>query len=100
MSRQQLLGEVNDLLAPDDPRQWTITSGGHKWTLSPGPLEQLWIAMCSAKMETFSIPCSKGAQLRLAQPDRLFEHRIEHWRQIAWRGIDHLQYLGSRSLLL
>ena len=37
---------------------------------------------------------------RLAQPHRLFQHRIEHRRQIAGRGIDHLQHLGGRGLLL
>ena len=31
---------------------------------------------------------------------RLFEHRVEHRREIAGRGIDDLQYLGGRGLLL
>ena len=31
---------------------------------------------------------------------RLFEHRVEHRRQIAGRGVDDLQYLGGRGLLL
>ena len=31
---------------------------------------------------------------------RLFQHRIEHRRQIAGRGVDHLQHLGGRGLLL
>ena len=56
--------------------------------------------MCSAKMETLPVPSSKGAELRLAQPDRLFEHRLEHRREIAGRGVDHLQHLGGRGLLL
>jgi hypothetical protein len=31
---------------------------------------------------------------------RLFQHRTEHRREIAGRGIDDLQYLGGRGLLL
>ena len=36
----------------------------------------------------------------LAQPQRLFQHRIEHRREVAGRGIDDLQHLGGRGLLL
>jgi len=36
----------------------------------------------------------------LAQPRCLIEHRVEHGREIAGRGIDDLQYLGGRGLLL
>ena len=40
------------------------------------------------------------AEGRSAQPHRLFEHRVEHWCEIAGRGIDDLQYLSGRGLLL
>ena len=30
---------------------------------------------------------------------RLFQHRVEHRREIARRGVDHLQHLGGRGLL-
>ena len=33
------------------------------------------------------------------KPHRLFQHRVEHRRQIAGRGVDHLQHLGGRGLL-
>ena len=36
----------------------------------------------------------------LAQAHRLFEHRVEHRREVAGRGIDDLQHLGGRGLLL
>ena len=36
----------------------------------------------------------------LAEAHRLFEHRVEHRREIAGRGIDDLQHLGGRGLLL
>ena len=35
----------------------------------------------------------------VAEAYRLFQHRIEHRRQIAGRGVDHLQHLGGRGLL-
>src|SRR6516165_11223418 len=41
-----------------------------------------------------------AADRRLAQPHSLFDHRVEYWREVAGRGIDDLQYLGSRGLLL
>src|SRR5262249_6708353 len=36
----------------------------------------------------------------VTEPDRLAEHRLEHRREVARGGIDHLQYLSDRSLLL
>ena len=43
---------------------------------------------------------SKAAVAASAQPHRLFEHRVEHRREVAGRGIDDLQYLGGRGLLV
>ena len=40
------------------------------------------------------------AECGVAQPDRLFEHRVEHRGEIAGRGIDDLQDLGGRGLLV
>ena len=31
---------------------------------------------------------------------RLFQHRVEHRREVAGRGVDDLQHLGGRGLLL
>jgi hypothetical protein len=36
----------------------------------------------------------------VAQPDRLFQHRVEYRGEVAGRGVDDLQYLGGRGLLL
>jgi len=36
----------------------------------------------------------------VTQPHRLFEHRIEHRREVARRRIDDLQHLGGGGLLL
>ena len=51
-------------------------------------------------MKALTIPSSKNAKRRLAQPCRLFQHRVEYRRQIAGRGIDDLQYLSGCGLLL
>ena len=40
------------------------------------------------------------AESGFTQPHRLFQHRIEHRRQIAGRGVDDLQHLGGRGLLI
>jgi hypothetical protein len=40
------------------------------------------------------------AARRTAVRVRLFQYRLEDWLQLAGRGIDDLQYLGGRGLLL
>src|SRR6516165_3531333 len=42
----------------------------------------------------------KHAKSDLAQAHGLFEHSVEHRREIAGRTVDDLQYLGGRGLLL
>ena len=51
-------------------------------------------------MEVLAVVGPKTAERRLAKPHRLFEHRVEHRREVAGRGIDDLQNLGGRGLLL
>ena len=41
-----------------------------------------------------------SAHCRSAQPHRLLKHCIEYGREIAWRGVYHLQHLGNRCLPL
>jgi len=36
---------------------------------------------------------------RIAQRERLFEHRVEHRPKLARRRIDDLEHLGDRGLL-
>ena len=43
---------------------------------------------------------STGSERGPTQPHRPLQYRIEHRRQITRRGIDDLQHLGGRSLLL
>ena len=42
----------------------------------------------------------KARRSGFAQPHRLLQHRVEHRREVAGRGVDDLQYLGGRGLLL
>ena len=51
-------------------------------------------------MEMFAIISRKHAKGGRTQPRCLFEHRVEHRRQIAGRSIDDLQYFGGCGLLL
>src|ERR1700740_2223602 len=53
-----------------------------------------------SNLEMVALMSPKHAESRVAEMHRLFEHRVEHRRQIAWRRVDDLQYLGSRGLLL
>jgi hypothetical protein len=47
-----------------------------------------------------SIEARAQSKRRFAQTHRVVQNRVEHRREIAGRGIDDLQYLGGRSLLL
>jgi hypothetical protein len=48
--------------------------------------------------ETLTVIGRERAERRFAQSGCLFEHRVEHRREIARRGIDDLQHLGARGL--
>jgi len=51
-------------------------------------------------MEALAVIDSQMPVRGIAQPHRLFEHRAKDWGKIAGRGIDNLQYLSGRGLLL
>src|SRR5438067_2772377 len=50
----------------------------------------------STKGIAFTSP--KNSEPRLTQPDRPFEHRLEHRGEVARRGVDDLQDFGQSSL--
>src|SRR5215831_8098838 len=52
------------------------------------------------EMKKFAVIGKHVTVSRLAEPDRSLEHRVEDRGKVAGRGIDDLQYLGSRGLLL
>src|ERR1700724_255284 len=51
-------------------------------------------------MEPLAVIGAQLAEGTPAQAQRPLQHRVEDRREIAGRGIDDLQYLGSRGLLL
>src|SRR6516164_11676154 len=52
------------------------------------------------RIEPLAGACPQSSGRRIAKPNCLVEQRLEHRRQITGRGVDDLQYLGSRGLLL
>ena len=52
------------------------------------------------RTEFLSVVCLKAAVGNAAQCHGLIQHRLEYRSEIAGRGIDDLQHLGSRGLLL
>jgi hypothetical protein len=51
-------------------------------------------------MEALPIPGSENAERCLAKAGSLVKHRVEHRGEVARRGIDDLQHLGGRGLLV
>jgi len=56
--------------------------------------------MVRRESEHVAVPNPKRAEGGLAEACGLPQHRVEHWREVAGRGIDDLQYLGGCGLLL
>ena len=54
----------------------------------------------SRRLQAISLHHMEFAESRAAQAHCLVQHCVEHRRQIAGRGIDDLQHLGGRGLLL
>src|SRR5437899_435536 len=59
-----------------------------------------WKAARGGRLEPPPVRDREGAEISAAKTHRLFEHRVEHRREVARRGIDDLQDFGSRGLLL
>ena len=52
------------------------------------------------RSEVFAIINQQAAEIGRAEIMCLLQHRVEHRREVAGRGIDDLQHLGGRGLLL
>jgi len=57
-------------------------------------------AMQRDRVKALAIIGHQDAETGLGKPRRLLQRRLENGSKVAWRGIDDLQYLGGRSLLL
>ena len=53
-----------------------------------------------SRAQVLAVIGPQGAEEGLAQPQGLIQYRIEYRREVTGRGVDDLQYLGGRSLLL
>src|SRR5438552_15609986 len=53
----------------------------------------------SSRAQRFTIKKQEAAKVRTTQAVRLFQYRVEDRREVARRGVDDLQDLGSCSLL-
>ena len=56
-------------------------------------------AMDRHRMYELAVVDGQVPKRGIAQPGRPFEHRVEHWREVARRGVDDLQHLGHGDLL-
>ena len=52
------------------------------------------------RTEVIAFTDNQGAVRCPAEAVCLLQYRVEHWREVAGRRIDDLQYLGGRGLLL
>ena len=57
-------------------------------------------ASCGDRSDLPAVTGRQKPELRLAEPHRPFEYCVEYRREIAGRGVDDLQDLVGRSLLL
>src|SRR6516164_11805750 len=67
--------------------------------LLPHPLGSARVTADSREPGACSLKRIEGGASRFAPCHCLVEHRVKHRHEIAGRGVDALQYLGSRGLL-
>ena len=93
------VGNVDDPLSFKDPRRTGSRSIDSRGVAGIVLGVSRRHAPCRSKAKALAVVGSQLAELRAAQPHRLFEHRVENRGEVAGRGIDDLQYLGGRGLL-
>src|SRR5262249_17918798 len=93
------VGDVNNALATQQPPSRCVGRRAPRAVL-PKPLAQTRCPTYRDRIKAFAIACPKRPRGRIAKGYCLLDHRLEHWVEIARRGIDHLQYLGGGGLLL
>src|SRR5437773_8056692 len=59
-----------------------------------------WNAARGGRLEPPPVRDRERAEISAAKAHRLFEHRVEHWGEIAGRGVDDAEHLGGRGLPL
>src|ERR1700720_905416 len=64
------------------------------------PIGKWRLAMRRVEMKALAVIPPQMPISGIAKMQRLFEHCIEHRREVAGRGIDDAQHLGRRGLLV
>src|SRR6516164_10899907 len=91
------VGNMNDALATQQPPSRCVGRGTRRAVLSK-PLAQTRCPTYRDRIEAFAVACPKRPRGRIAKGYCPLDHRLEHWAEIAGRGIDDLQHLGSGGL--
>ena len=90
--------ELEQMLATDDPLQHRMVTG---FSLLAQRLDHIRCHIPRGdKAGALTFDCPENPIEPAAQPDRLFKDDIEYRGEVTRRGIDDLQYLGGRGLLL
>ena len=90
---------MDDLHAADDPHPCVAGLGQHRTERQ----QAFGIARLAMRRDKVEKPAVIGSELPMhsfTKPHCLFQHRLEHRLKLAGRGIDDLQHLGDRLLLL
>src|SRR6516162_9811675 len=61
--------------------------------------ERLRYAMTRDSAEVLAVVKKQASEFGPAEGVRLIQDRVEHWGEVAWRGIDDLHHLGHCGLL-
>jgi hypothetical protein len=94
----QKIGALNDVLAPHDNAAQKASAVRRRsdGTALPQMFNEALFAMHCGRAESIAIKRQKMAESRIAQSQRLVEHRVE----VAGRAVDDPQHLRGSSLLL
>ena len=71
---------------------------GHNRLVEQFPSCTRYTTNCDCPKD-LAVEAIQHAERRLAEPHRLFEHRVKNGREVAGSRIDDLQDLGGRGLL-
>ena len=90
---------MDEVLAPHQPIEGNSGTWPPRLPL-PGLGKGRGDAAHGGSVERLAIETRQETELGLAQSHRLFQHCLEHRREVAGRAVDDLQYFGGRGLLL
>src|SRR5262249_824639 len=91
------IDDVRKRFASGDPSQTSERTSAMGFSQEFGK-SRWYVAPCHG-VEANTVVGPEYAKSRFAQLDRLFQHRVEHRREVAGRRIDDAQNLGGRGLL-